>query len=187
MRVIDNLICILCFTTINHAGGQAKLHCLLSPEKWNRFAFSYLQCHFLKPNCPDRADSKASTYSGVSDNIWRTDWWNSFSDYRYCTIKQSTNPGNLALKFVTFLDSGAAFSSATCYACALPGRASQLASFLARFWNWNVDSKQMGMFLQQLNRNTQKLRKLPPSFPSPSQTKSAIISFWQRPILLRAT
>lgn len=42
-------------------------------------------------------------------------------------VKQSTKPGNLAFKFVTFLDFGTAFSSATCYACTLPGRTSQLA------------------------------------------------------------
>ena len=48
---------------INQVGEQAKLHCLLSPEKLNGFGFSYLRCHFLKPNCPDRADSKESMYS----------------------------------------------------------------------------------------------------------------------------
>lgn len=50
-------------------------------------------------------------------------------------VKQSTKPGNLAFKFVTFLDFGTAFSSATCYACTLPGRTSQLAVFLTRVWN----------------------------------------------------
>lgn len=48
-------------------------------------------------------------------------------------VKQSMRPGNLA--FVTFLDFGTAFSSATCYVCTLPDRTSQLAVFLARVWN----------------------------------------------------
>lgn len=50
-------------------------------------------------------------------------------------VKQSMRPGNLAFKFVTLLDFGTAFSSATCYVCTLPDRTSQLAVFLARVWN----------------------------------------------------
>lgn len=57
------------------------------------------------------------------------------SVFNYHMIKRSTRPGNLAFKFVTFLDFGTAFSSATCYACILTGRTSQLAVFLARVWN----------------------------------------------------
>lgn len=89
--------------------------------------------------------------------------------YHHHMVKQSTRPGNLAFKFVTFLDFGTSFSSATCYVCALPGWISQLAVFLARVWNENVDSKQMGMFLQQLNRNTQKMRILVPPLPLPNK------------------
>lgn len=57
----------------------------------------------------------------------------SIFDYHHYMVKQITRPGNLA--FVTFLDFGTAFSSATCYVCTLPGRTSQLAVFLARVWN----------------------------------------------------